>query len=250
MDPYIIKMVEWLEEWFFKKTNIVTSFSNSLSDVKVPSEKLIKNSLDNKVDKANGKGLSTNDYDNVAKAKVDGLANVALTGSYNDLTNKPNISEQIDIDTTLNVNSNNAVTNNAITTALNNKANSTHSHTKNQITDFPTLANVATSGSYNDLIDKPTISEEIDVDNSLNVNSNNPVTNNAITTALNNKSNTNHTHTKNQITDFPTFANVAFSGSYDDLTNKPEISGSGEIVDIGFGFDRETKEIYLEFNSE
>lgn len=92
MDPYIIKMVEWLEEWFFKKTNIVTSFSNSLSDEKVASEKLVKNSLDNKVDKANGKGLSTNDYDNVAKAKVDGLANVALTGSYNDLTNKPEIS--------------------------------------------------------------------------------------------------------------------------------------------------------------
>lgn len=183
-DPYIIKMVEWLEEWFFKKANIVTSFSNSLSDVKVPSEKLVKNSLDNKVDKVNGKGLSTNDYDNVAKAKVDGLANVALTGSYNDLTNKPSISEQIDIDTTLNVNSNNAVTNSAITTALNNKANSTHSHTKNQITDFPT------------------------------------------------------------------FANVAFSGSYNDLTNKPEISGSGEIVDIGFGFDQETKEIYLEFNGE
>lgn len=89
MDPYIIKMVEWLEEWFFKKTNIVTSFSNSLSDVKVPSEKLIKNSLDNKVDKINGKGLSTNDYDNVAKLKVDNLHNVAISGSYNDLTNKP-----------------------------------------------------------------------------------------------------------------------------------------------------------------
>ena len=89
MDPYIIKMVEWLEEWFFKKTNIVTSFSNSLSDVKVPSEKLIKNSLDNKVDKINGKGLSTNDYDNVAKLKVDSLHNVAISGSYNDLTNKP-----------------------------------------------------------------------------------------------------------------------------------------------------------------
>lgn len=33
-------------------------------------------------------------------------------------------------------------------------------------------------------------------------------------------------------------------------TNKPEISGSGQIVNISFGFDQETKEIYLEFDSE
>ena len=32
-----------------------------------------------------------------------------------------------------------------------------HTHTKSQITDFPTLATVATSGSYNDLSNKPTI---------------------------------------------------------------------------------------------
>lgn len=184
MDPEVIKIVEWLEEYFFSKVNIVTSFSNQLSNTKVPTEKLVKNSLDNKVDKINGKGLSTNDYDNVSKAKVDTLKDVAFSGSYNDLTNKP------------------------------------------------------------------TISEEIDVDDSLNVNSDNPVTNSAITTAINGKANTNHTHTKNQITDFPNLSNVAFSGSYDDLINKPEISSSGEIVNIGFGFDRTNKEIYLEFNNE
>ena len=32
-----------------------------------------------------------------------------------------------------------------------------------------------------------------------------------------------HTHTKSQITDFPTFATVATSGSYTDLSNKPTI---------------------------
>ena len=32
-----------------------------------------------------------------------------------------------------------------------------HTHTKSEITDFPTLATVATSGSYNDLENKPTI---------------------------------------------------------------------------------------------
>lgn len=34
---------------------------------------------------------------------------------------------------------------------------SSHTHTKSDITDFPTLATVATSGSYNDLSNKPAI---------------------------------------------------------------------------------------------
>ena len=36
-------------------------------------------------------------------------------------------------------------------------AKSSHTHTKSDITDFPSLATVATSGSYNDLSNKPTI---------------------------------------------------------------------------------------------
>ena len=40
-----------------------------------------------------------------------------------------------------------------------------------------------------------------------------------------------HTHTKSQITDFPTLATVATSGSYNDLTNKPTIPTVPEIVD-------------------
>lgn len=44
-----------------------------------------------KVDKVTGKGLSTNDYTDAAKAKVDALAPVAISGSYNDLTDKPTI---------------------------------------------------------------------------------------------------------------------------------------------------------------
>ena len=44
-----------------------------------------------KVDKVTGKGLSSNDYTDAAKAKVDALASVATSGNYNDLTNKPTI---------------------------------------------------------------------------------------------------------------------------------------------------------------
>ena len=218
MTQKIIELVEWLDRWFFRKVNVLTSFSSTLTDTKVPSEKLVKNSLDNKVDKVQGKGLSTNDYDNIAKTKVDNLKNVATTGSYNDLIDKPTISEQIeiDIDNTLDANSNNPVTNSAIVAELNNKANVNHTHSQ-YLTEHQSLANyVQTNDSRLSDARTPTA----------------------------------HTHTKNQISDFPNLATVATTGSYDDLTNKPEISGSGQIVNIGFGFNQETKEIYLEFDSE
>ena len=107
----------------------------------------------------------------------------------------------------------------------------THTHTKSEITDFPTLSNVATSGSYNDLSDKPSTFTP-----------------------------SSHNHKKSEITDFPTkvsaFTNDSgyltsytetdptvpshvksikstditnwnnksnFSGSYNDLTDKPTI---------------------------
>ena len=41
-----------------------------------------------------------------------------------------------------------------IQTAIDGKADSEHTHTKSQITDFPTLATVATTGSYTDLSNK------------------------------------------------------------------------------------------------
>ena len=44
-----------------------------------------------KVDKVTGKGLSSNDYTDAAKAKVDALTPVATSGSYNDLSDKPTI---------------------------------------------------------------------------------------------------------------------------------------------------------------
>ncbi len=182
MSHKILDLVNWLDTWFFRKTNIRTSFSSTLTDTKVPSEKLVKNSLDNKVDKINGKGLSSNDYDNVAKTKVDSLAAVATSGSYNDLLDKPTISAAIDIDDFLDANSDNPVTNSAIVAEFN-----SHTHSYNNITNKPTiptktsdlqndsgfltehqdisgkanasdLATVATTGSYNDLTDRPTIS--------------------------------------------------------------------------------------------
>ena len=67
------------------------------------------------------------------------------------------------------------------------------------ITDKPTLATVATSGSYNDLADKPTIP------------------------AAQVNSDWNASSGIAQILNKPTFATVATSGSYNDLSDKPTI---------------------------
>lgn len=51
--------------------------------------------IDNKVDKVTGKGLSSNDYTDAAKAKVDAIpenpqyTDTVFSGSYNDLRDKP-----------------------------------------------------------------------------------------------------------------------------------------------------------------
>ena len=55
------------------KTNKVTAWSSTTSDTNYPSEKLVKDSLDNKVDKVTGKGLSTNDYTTAEKNKLAGI---------------------------------------------------------------------------------------------------------------------------------------------------------------------------------
>ena len=75
--------------------DIVTSWESTLSDNKVPSEKLTETTLDTKVDKVTGKGLSTNDFTNSYKNTIDGLSTVATTGDYDDLTDKPTIPSKI-----------------------------------------------------------------------------------------------------------------------------------------------------------
>lgn len=128
----------------------------------------IETAVNNKVDKVSGKGLSTNDFTNAYKNKVDSalqsytetdptvpswakaetkpsysyseitdkpvLSAVATSGSYNDLTNKPTIPSTAGL-------ASETYVNNAVADKV----------------DAGTLATVATSGSYNDLTNKPTI---------------------------------------------------------------------------------------------
>lgn len=80
------------------------------------------------VKKESGKVLSTNDFTNAEKTKLAGLENTI-------------------VDSALDATSTNPVQNKRVTEALNAKA------------DSATLATVATSGSYNDLTDTPTLSD-------------------------------------------------------------------------------------------
>ena len=80
-----------------------------------------------------------------AYATKASLAAVATSGSYNDLSDKPVFSEGAEIDSTLSTTSTNSVQNKVVTAALATKM------------DTVSLATVATSGSYADLTNKPTI---------------------------------------------------------------------------------------------
>lgn len=103
------------------------------------------------------------------KANSADLADVATSGSYNDLEDTPTIPT---VDAALSSTSTNAVQNKAVKTELDKKANSND------------LATVATSGSYEDLENKPTIPEGVVVDAALSSTSTNPVQNKVIKSAI------------------------------------------------------------------
>lgn len=69
------------------------------------------------------------------------------TDNYNDLSNKPSINS-------VTLSGNKSASDLSLASAV-------HTHTKSDITDFPSLATVATTGDYDDLSDKPTIPTKV-----------------------------------------------------------------------------------------
>jgi len=120
------------------------------------------NLLSDKVDKVTGKGLSEEDFTTTLKTKLDSINAGAEVNVQSNWTEADTTSDAY-------------------------------------IQNKPSLATVATSGSYNDLTNKPTIpSAQVNSD----WNSNSGVS---------------------QILNKPSLATVATSGSYNDLSNKPTI---------------------------
>ena len=104
---------------------------------------------------------------------------------------------------------------------VDNKASSNHTHNqyltshqdisgKANISD---LSTVATSGSYNDLTDKPNIPSQVTVDSELSSSSSNPVENKVVKSALDNKSNTGHTHSSSDVSDNSAYTNIGTSAN-------------------------------------
>lgn len=155
--------------------------------------------LNTKVDKIDGKELSSNDYTDADQTKVTNLQKIYNIGTHLSFDSGTNTLNADDQSTTLEDS-----TGQSTTSGMTQKA----------ITDaiadaiaggIGTLAPVATSGSYNDLTDTPTI------DTALSSTSTNAVENKAIKTALDGKA------------DIIDLATVATSGSYNDLSDKPFI---------------------------
>ena len=126
------------------KTDLAQSVQDTLDDVS------------NKVDKETGKGLSTNDYTTAEKTKLAGLEN------YDDSALQTAIDGKVDKE------SGKSLMTDAERTKLQGIAagaevnvqpnwKQTNTSADDYIKNKPTLATVATSGSYNDLSNKPTI---------------------------------------------------------------------------------------------
>ena len=170
-----------------------------------------KEELKNKVDKVAGKQLSTEDFTTLLKQKLDGLQNyddTAITNALSDLQTAFNTLVSGDSTTAIK-------TFNEIIAFLSGIEDSESLDSiiasieqqiaakQDTIADLATiregagkgatavqpssLAKVATSGSYNDLSDKPTIPAAVTVDTTLSTTSTNPVQNKVVATGINAK---------------------------------------------------------------
>lgn len=127
------------------------------------------------------------------KANTADLKAVATSGDYKDLTNKPTIPTITD---TYSATSQNGMSGKAVASAISGKANTSD------------LADVATSGDYNDLENLPTIPTVTDT---YSASSSSAMSGKAVASAISGKA------------DASTLKTVATSGSYNDLTDKPNI---------------------------
>lgn len=184
------------------KTVVDTAMSSTSTNP--VQNKTVNSALGNKVDKVTGKGLSTNDYTTDEKNKlagiaagankythptshpatmITGLADVATTGSYTDLSDKPT-----SMTPTAHTHAQSDVT--GLATALSGKANTGHTHSAASTTangfmskeDKTKLNGIATGAN------------KTTVDTALSASSTNPVQNKVINTALAGKASTSHNH--------------------------------------------------------
>ena len=206
--------------------------------------KVVKAALDDKVDKVSGKGLSENDYTTAEKNKLAGIASGAEVNVQSDWNQTDNTADDY-------------IKNKPDIPAMQVQSdwNQTDDTKKDFIKNKPNLATVATSGSYNDLSNKPTI-PAAQVNSDWNSSSgvsqilnkptlgtasskDVPSSGNASTTQVVMGNDTrlsdartpvSHTHTKSEITDFPTLGNAAAKDCINQvLENSTDLVESGAV---------------------
>lgn len=164
-------------------------------------------------------------------ALVENLANVATSGEYSDLSGKPTLVDELDelIDV--------AITPGSLTNSSYLGYNTALSLWQNKT--LPTLATVATSGSYFDLISRPTLAN-VATSGAYSDLSGTPSLATVATSGsyvdLTNKPTLATVATSGLYSDLsgkPTLSNVATSGSYADLSNKPTIPSTlDDLTDV------------------
>ena len=110
--------------------DIVTSWSSTTSDSKVPSEKLTKNSLDDKIAKSSTSGLVKND------GTIDTTSYSTFSGSYDDLSNKPSIPSKTSDLTNDGADGTNVFIANNDSRLSDARTPTSHTHTSNQVSDL------------------------------------------------------------------------------------------------------------------
>ena len=119
-----------------------------------------KDDLNNKADKTELHSHNNKEVlDSITRAKINSWDNKSeFSGDYNDLSNPPTIPV---VDSVLSSTSTNAIQNKVVKSALDGKANSSHSHIISDVTNLQTSldgkSNVGHTHSYNDLSDTPRI---------------------------------------------------------------------------------------------
>ena len=147
---------------------------HSGGDVDTYTKTEIDNKLATKVNVEIGKGLSSNDYTLTEKTK---LGTVETNANYYVHPSSHQTGMITESSALTNLETSENATQHEINLAIDSKINnsggsvdwddienkpsdyppSTHTHTVSDVTDFPTLSTVATTGDYDDLLDKPSI---------------------------------------------------------------------------------------------
>lgn len=167
-----------IDSWNSAFSHISDTIKHITSD-----ERSLWNTVSNKVDKITGKSLSTNDFDNTYKSKIDGISsnankvevsttngNIKVDGTEKTVYVHPSgtnphgtTKSDVGLSNVDNTSDLSKPISTAVQSALNGKANSSHTHTKANITDFPTslpanggiasmLGNAVLISDYNTLI--------------------------------------------------------------------------------------------------